>query len=89
MHYLSRHRDIPGLEQLTRNSRTYRKRRGTTEDLARLPDIADNVSRKCLCPLGDASPPFILSTMQHFRPKFVQHIEDHTCAIAPALLTSA
>ncbi len=39
---------------------------GTYDDLARLPDIADNVSGKCLCPLGDASLPFMLSAMKHY-----------------------
>ena len=52
---------------------------GTMDDLSRLPDIADNVSGKCLCPLGDASLPFMLSAMKHFRHEFVQHIENHCC----------
>lgn len=58
---------------------------GTMDDLARLPDIADNVSGKCLCPLGDASLPFMLSAMQHFRDEFVQHIEEHQCPLLPTM----
>ncbi len=62
---------------------------GTYDDLARLPDVADNVSGKCLCPLGDASLPFMLSAMKHFRSEFVQHIEEHSCPLVPALSPSA
>lgn len=52
---------------------------GTLADLELLPDIADNVGGKCLCPLGDASLPFMLSAMKHFRSEFVAHIEEHRC----------
>ncbi|NMP23675.1 NADH-quinone oxidoreductase subunit NuoF [Sulfobacillus harzensis] len=62
---------------------------GTYDDLDRLPDIADNVSGKCLCPLGDASLPFMLSAMKYFRSEFIQHIEEHGCPMAPVLPTSA
>ncbi len=55
--------------------------KGSMEDLARLPDIADNVSGICLCPLGDASLPFMLSAMKHFREEFVQHIEERQCPL--------
>lgn len=56
---------------------------GTPADLERLPDIADNVNGNCLCPLGDASLPFMLSAMKHFRSEFIQHIEEHRCPMDP------
>ncbi len=62
---------------------------GTYADLDRLPDIADNVSGNCLCPLGDASLPFMLSAMKHFRAEFIQHIEEHRCPMAASLASSA
>ncbi|MDA8205852.1 MAG: NADH-quinone oxidoreductase subunit NuoF [Thermaerobacter sp.] len=62
---------------------------GTMDDLARLPDIADNVSGKCLCPLGDASLPFMLSAMKHFRGEFIEHIQEHRCPLASTLAHSA
>ncbi|MDA8207220.1 MAG: hypothetical protein M0Z36_14240 [Thermaerobacter sp.] len=62
---------------------------GTMDDLARLPDVADNVSGKCLCPLGDASLPFRLSAMQHFRDEFVQQVEEHACPVLPVIPRSA
>lgn len=62
---------------------------GTYADLDRLPDIADNVSGNCLCPLGDASLPFMLSAMKHFRAEFIQHIEEHRCPMAAGLASSA
>lgn len=55
--------------------------KGTYEDLDMLPDIAENVSGKCLCPLGDASLPFMLSAMRHFRHEFVAHIERQRCPL--------
>ncbi|MCY0865307.1 MAG: NADH-quinone oxidoreductase subunit F, partial [Sulfobacillus sp.] len=55
---------------------------GTARDLDLLPDIADNVGGKCLCPLGDASLPFMLSAMRHFREEFVAHIDRHRCPLA-------
>jgi NADH-quinone oxidoreductase subunit F len=54
---------------------------GTMKDLELLPDIADNVGGKCLCPLGDASLPFMLSAMKYFRAEFIRHIEEHRCPL--------
>ncbi len=62
---------------------------GTMADLERLPDIADNVGGKCLCPLGDASLPFMLSAMKFFRHEFIEHIETHRCPLNPVLSHSA
>jgi len=69
------------LERIERGSGTY-------ADLDRLPDIADNVSGNCLCPLGDASLPFMLSAMKHFRAEFIQHVEEHRCPMAASLVSS-
>lgn len=55
---------------------------GTSRDFDLLPDIADNVGGKCLCPLGDASLPFMISAMRHFREEFVAHIDRHRCPLA-------
>lgn len=62
---------------------------GTDDDLARLPDVADNVSGKCLCPLGDASLPFMLSAMKHFRAEFEQHIAEHRCPMQSVMVLQA
>ncbi len=60
--------------------------KGTYADLDLLPDVADNVSGKCLCPLGDASLPFMLSAMRHFRHEFVAHIELRRCPLKTSFI---
>ncbi|AEW06244.1 NADH dehydrogenase subunit F [Sulfobacillus acidophilus DSM 10332] len=52
---------------------------GEADDLTVLLDIADNISGKSFCPLGDAALGFMVSAVKHFREEFEAHIREHRC----------
>lgn len=58
---------------------------GDAHDLETLMDVADNISGKCFCPLGDASLGFMVSAVKHFRQEFEQHVTDHRCPMGAKL----
>jgi NADH-quinone oxidoreductase subunit F len=52
---------------------------GRAEDIDLLLDICDNIAGKSLCALGEFSTGPILSSIQHFRDHYEEHIRTGTC----------
>jgi len=50
------------------------------EDLNRLDSLANMIKDSALCGLGQTAPNPVLSTMEHFRHEYVEHIEDKKCS---------
>ncbi|MFD7639843.1 NADH-quinone oxidoreductase subunit NuoF [Kitasatospora sp. NPDC059795] len=60
---------------------------GVPGDLEKLLDIADNINGKSFCALGDGAASPIVSSLQHFRAEYEQHINEHRCPFDPAAST--
>jgi NADH-quinone oxidoreductase subunit F len=60
---------------------------GTTEDLATLLDLSDNILGRSFCALGDGAVSPVTSSIKYFRDEYLAHIEGHGCPFAtkPAL----
>lgn len=56
---------------------------GTDADLATLLDIADGISGKSFCALGDGAASPIVSSLAHFRAEYVRHVVEHGCPFDP------
>jgi len=52
---------------------------GRMEDLALLENVADNISERTICALGDAAALPVKSFIKHYRDEFVFHIENKSC----------
>jgi len=50
------------------------------EDLNRLDNLANMIKDSALCGLGQTAPNPVLSTMQHFRHEYIEHIVDKKCS---------
>lgn len=50
------------------------------EDLTRLENLANMIKDSALCGLGQTAPNPILSTMEHFKHEYIEHIEDKKCS---------
>ncbi len=63
--------------------------RGTEEDLKTLSVLGNVIKDTALCGLGQTSPNPVLSTLNHFRDEYVEHVRDHKCRAkqCKALLT--
>lgn len=60
---------------------------GAAGDLEKLLDIADNINGKSFCALGDGAASPIVSSLQHFREEYEQHITERRCPFDPAAST--
>ncbi|MDR3033190.1 MAG: NADH-quinone oxidoreductase subunit NuoF [Kitasatospora sp.] len=60
---------------------------GEAGDLEKLLDIADNINGKSFCALGDGAASPIVSSLQHFRAEYEQHLNEHRCPFDPAAST--
>jgi NADH-quinone oxidoreductase subunit F len=58
---------------------------GRPEDLALLLDICDNITGKSLCALGEFATGPIISSIQHFRDQYEEHIRTGTCHLKRGL----
>jgi ferredoxin len=56
--------------------------RGQAEDIIKLQHLAETVKRASLCGLGQTAPNPVLTTLQHFRPEYLQHAKEHYCTAA-------
>lgn len=56
---------------------------GTDADLATLLDIADVISGKSFCALGDGAASPIVSSLAHFRAEYIRHVVEHGCPFDP------
>jgi NAD-dependent dihydropyrimidine dehydrogenase PreA subunit len=50
------------------------------EDLNRLDSLANMIKDSALCGLGQTAPNPVLSTIEHFRDEYVEHITDKKCS---------
>jgi NADH-quinone oxidoreductase subunit F len=50
---------------------------GAPSDIALLLSVADNIGGKTLCPFGDAVVAPVVSSIQHFRREYEQHVAGH------------
>jgi NADH-quinone oxidoreductase subunit F len=50
---------------------------GSLQDIDLLVDVANGMTNKCFCLLGEFSTSPILSTIKHFRPEYEQFIREH------------
>jgi NADH-quinone oxidoreductase subunit F len=57
--------------------------RGRNEDLDLLNSVADNISGRTICALGDAAALPVKSFVRHFRDEFQHHIDHKKCLVAP------
>jgi len=53
--------------------------RGTMDDLARLEELARQITMTSLCGLGQTAPNPVLSTLRYFRDEYIEHIRDKRC----------
>ncbi|WP_380285769.1 NADH-quinone oxidoreductase subunit NuoF [Kitasatospora purpeofusca] len=60
---------------------------GAEGDLEKLLDIADNINGKSFCALGDGAASPIVSSLQHFRAEYEQHLVERRCPFDPAAST--
>ncbi|MFC5663576.1 NADH-quinone oxidoreductase subunit NuoF [Kitasatospora misakiensis] len=60
---------------------------GVEGDLEKLLDIADNINGKSFCALGDGAASPIVSSLQHFRAEYEQHLVERRCPFDPAAST--
>jgi NADH-quinone oxidoreductase subunit F len=63
----------------------------TSDDLAKLADIADNIIGKSFCALGDGAASPILSSLKYFREEYQAHVTGSGCPFDPrdSMLVSA
>jgi len=54
--------------------------KGEMEDIDRLYDLAKMIKDSALCGLGQTAPNPVLSTIEHFRHEYVEHIVDKKCS---------
>jgi NADH-quinone oxidoreductase subunit F len=52
---------------------------GREEDLAKLEELADRVSRTSLCGLGQTAPNPVLTSLRYFREEFEAHVREKRC----------
>jgi NADH-quinone oxidoreductase subunit F len=57
--------------------------KGRPEDLDLLDDIADKISGKTICALGDAAAGPVAGMLKHFREEFQYHIDHKKCMVGP------
>jgi NADH-quinone oxidoreductase subunit F len=48
-----------------------------------LDDVADKISGKTICALGDAAAGPVAGMLRHFRDEFQYHIDHKRCMVAP------
>jgi NADP-reducing hydrogenase subunit HndC len=53
--------------------------KGKLEDLNRMKDLADTMSKTALCGLGQAAPTPIYTTLKYFRDEYLEHITARIC----------
>ncbi|MGD8591042.1 MAG: NADH-ubiquinone oxidoreductase-F iron-sulfur binding region domain-containing protein, partial [Chromatiales bacterium] len=56
--------------------------KGRQEDLDLLDDVADKISGKTICALGDAAAGPVAGMLRHFRDEFQYHIDHKRCLVA-------
>jgi len=56
--------------------------KGRQEDLDLLDDVADKISGKTICALGDAAAAPVAGMLRHFRDEFQYHIDHKRCLVA-------
>jgi NADH-quinone oxidoreductase subunit F len=61
---------------------------GSEDDLAKLLDLCDNIAGKAFCALGDGATAPIISSIQHFRDEYIEHLSLGGCPFDPALSTA-
>ncbi|MES9849865.1 MAG: NADH-ubiquinone oxidoreductase-F iron-sulfur binding region domain-containing protein, partial [Candidatus Thiodiazotropha sp.] len=54
---------------------------GRQEDLDLLDDVADKISGKTICALGDAAAMPVQGMLRHFRHEFQHHIDHKRCMV--------
>lgn len=52
---------------------------GCLEDLDNLIDLGNTIKETSLCGLGQSSPNPVLSTIEHFKDEYLEHINEHKC----------
>jgi NADH-quinone oxidoreductase subunit F len=52
---------------------------GVEGDIELLSDVADNISGKTFCPLGDGAAGVVLGMLKHFKSEFEEHINAKKC----------
>ena len=53
--------------------------RGRAGDVELLHDVADNISGKTFCPLGDGAAGVVSGMLKHFRSEFEEHVKERKC----------
>lgn len=53
--------------------------KGELEDIDNLIDLGQVIKDTSLCGLGQSSPNPVLSTIEHFKEEYIEHIRDHKC----------
>jgi NADH-quinone oxidoreductase subunit F len=56
---------------------------GRMEDLDLLSNVAQNISGRTICALGDAAAFPVMSFVKHFRSEFEYHVENRKCLVPP------
>jgi NADH-quinone oxidoreductase subunit F len=61
---------------------------GRMEDIDLLADIANNITGKSLCALGDFATGPILSSVKYFREDYERHIAGYACHLPRGLVAA-
>jgi NADH-quinone oxidoreductase subunit F len=59
--------------------------RATTQDIALLDSVAENIMGRTICALGDAAAMPVRGMIKHFRDEFVHHVEHKRCVVGAAV----
>jgi NADH-quinone oxidoreductase subunit F len=68
-----------GTEWLRKILERIEKGWGRSEDISLLADIANNISGKSFCALGDGAAGVMNSMLKHFRAEFEEHVKEKKC----------
>jgi NADH-quinone oxidoreductase subunit F len=61
---------------------------GSEADLDKLLDICDNILGRAFCPFGDGAISPVVSSIQHFRGEYIEHLEHGGCPFDPRASTA-
>ena len=55
---------------------------GTSQDLQRLGEVADNIQGRTICALGDAAAMPVQGMLKHYMDEFAYHVEHKHCMVS-------
>jgi NADH-quinone oxidoreductase subunit F len=72
-----------GTAWITKIMERMERGQGRPEEIDLLLDLCHKINARSICPLGDAATPCIMSTIEHFRHEYEQHISLGHCPFRP------